>query len=120
MISINHFLFLYRHEQLDEFAAWRAYDIMASVRDRHVRAALKALCLNYAGELALQHFMALYEVPTVSEARLVLGAWWLLTQIEKGRRLRLPKRGQDATALAEGAESPPRPPPSPAMATPNG
>lgn len=107
MTSITHFLHLRRQGRLDDFTVWRAYDIPGNIRERHVKAALKALCLGYAGELALSHFMALYEVPTVAEARLVLGSWWLLTQIEKGRRLRLPKRGPGATTLAEGPEAPP-------------
>lgn len=84
-MNFNRFMFKYRDGTLDDDAAWRAYDFIASVKDRHVRKALKALGLAYAGELAVPHFMALYGFEDRTEATLLVGAWWLWSQVDSGR-----------------------------------
>lgn len=78
---------------LDSDAAWRAYDI-PSVPSHHayIRKALKALGLAYAGELALPEFMARYGLTDRAQAEHALTAWWLWSQIDAGRRVRVPKR----------------------------
>lgn len=88
-MTFNQFIRKYREGTLDDDAAWRAYDFKASVKDRHVKKALKAIGLAYAGELAVPHFMALYSMPLEGmsrvEAETALGAWWLWSQVDAGR-----------------------------------
>lgn len=102
-MNFNQFLFKYHEGTLDTDAAWRAYDFMASVRDRHVRKALKQLGLTYAGELAVPQFMALYDLEDRTQATLLVGAWWLWTQVDRGARVmglvRRPGRASEGREL---------------------
>jgi hypothetical protein len=90
-MNFRQFLYAYREGKLDQDAAWRAYDILAIAgRSTHVRSALKALGMAYAGEHAMSEFMARYEVWSPDEARVILGAWWLWSGISAGRRMGVP------------------------------
>lgn len=90
--NFNYFLHRWRNKALDRDVTWRGYEILAAVQPRHVQAAIKALGLGYAGELAIPHFCELYEVPSWDLAREILGAWWVWSRLTQGRRLRVPKR----------------------------
>lgn len=84
-----------RGVSLDYDAAWRAYDIPAVVRPRHVSKALKALKLAYAGEHAIPQFMALYGLGDRAEAEALLGQWWVWSQVDAGRPVQgLKRRGR--------------------------
>lgn len=98
-MTFKEFLHAYQTNALDRDAAWRAYDIPAAVKPGHIRSALKALKLAYAGELALPEFMARYGVPTREQAQAVLGAWWLWSVIDAGRAMRVPLRATRAATL---------------------
>lgn len=86
-MSFNQFLFKHRNGTLYEDAGWRAYDFYASVQARHVRKALKKLGLAYAGELAIPHFMALYDLQDREAAMKLVGGWWLWSQVDQGRHV---------------------------------
>jgi hypothetical protein len=105
-MNFNQFLFAWREGTLWSDAAWRAYDIPAVVKRRHAKYALKALGLAYAGELAISHFMALYEVPSRQDAQAVLGSWWLWSQIDRGRHPRVPLRKARTGPVAGGGPLP--------------
>lgn len=89
-MNFAQFVHKYRTGGLDDDAAWRAYDFKSSVKPRHIKSALKALNLSYAGEHAIPQFMALYALPLEGmsrvEAETALGAWWLWSQVDAGRR----------------------------------
>lgn len=80
------FLHAYRTEKLDERAAWRAYNVLQAVKAHHALKGLRALGYKYAGELSLPTFMAQYGVTDRMEAQTILGAWWLLRELEAGGR----------------------------------
>jgi len=92
-MTFPEFLALRNLNLLNTIVAWRAYDIVGYIRRRHVVSALKALGYDYAGELAIPEVMAHYGINNRTEATQVLGAWWLVSQIETGQRFRgLPLR----------------------------
>lgn len=91
-MTFKEFLYKYREGTLDTDAAWRAYDIESSINAGHVGKALKALGFGYAGDLALSTFMAQYGIADRREAWRALAYWWLLTQINLGRRMNVPLR----------------------------
>lgn len=102
-MTFNQFLTLHRANGLNVDAAWRAYDIPGSVRELHTRHALKYLNFAYAGENALSQCMAWFGMTcTAEEARAILGAWWLWSQIAAGRHMKVPKRSHPSA----GAEKP--------------
>lgn len=92
MTTFRDFIAMYNTITLNTNMTWRAYDIVPSIKERHVRMALKNLGLSYAGELALPEAMARYGLKR-KECYEVLGAWWLLSQIEGGRLMKVPLRG---------------------------
>jgi hypothetical protein len=110
--SMNRFLHLMRTGEIDKDPTWRAYSFVPAIKDIHVKAALKALGLDYAGEHALSQFAVLYEVPQ-RNARETVGAWWLWSRLASGKRVRGPKP-RSATTLPGGGHSaspaPSRPP----------
>lgn len=93
-MTFREFLAAWRGNTLVESATWRAYDFENYVCARHVRKALKALSLSYAGEHAIPEFMARYALTDRKEAEIMVGAWWLMVQIDENRHheYTMPKR----------------------------
>lgn len=83
-MTFREFLAKYRDDTLDTDVTWRAYDITGAVRPLHVKGALKALNLAYAGELGVGEAMRRYGMPDREEAEAVLGAWHLWRSISAG------------------------------------
>lgn len=97
-MTFPEFLHAFTTGTLEDDAAWRAYDIIPFMkrigghqRIGYVRGALKRLGMAYAGELALPEFCARYGVD-LAEAPTLLGAWWLWSGIDAGRRMGVPLR----------------------------
>lgn len=95
MTSFREFLTMYEMITLNTNLVWRTYDIVSHIKERHVRSALKVLGFGYAGELALPEVQARYALGRRMAWEL-LGAWWLLTQLEAGRHMKVPLRGSRA------------------------
>lgn len=81
------FLILCDKYGLHSNATWRAYDIPNAVTSRHTKLALKLLGMGYAGELAMSAVVTAYRIDP-AKAPLLLGSWWVLRQIEQGKRVR--------------------------------
>lgn len=108
--NMRRFLYLRTHNTLADDLVWRGHDFTTALAARERTYALKALAalgLNYAGEHAMSHFAALYEVPA-SEAQRTLAEWFCWSQIGRGRPVKGaktravegPQGGQGATTLA--------------------
>lgn len=106
--GFNLYLHLHRQQRLDHFIPWRAYDIPSAIKPRHVEAALKELGFKYAGELALSHFKAKYEITDAEPVNVILGGWWLLRLIEGGGHPRVPLRSKRLPPQPEGGLPPPQ------------
>lgn len=92
MQSFAEFLAAHQHDYLHRDVTWRAYAIEDHWRELHVRHALKHLGYNYAGEHALGELMAHFSLIDRPGAKALLGSWWLWSQLDKGRRMGVPKR----------------------------
>lgn len=117
-MTFPEFLEAYESGNLEQDAAWRAYDIPVAVRPVHIRSALKQLRLQYAGELAIPEFQARYGITERWRAEGILGAWYLWSAIDAGRAVRVPlknaaRRGVPSQAKGQGKGC--RPPPCPAQ-----
>jgi hypothetical protein len=96
-MNLYEFIPLYRANALEYDAGWRAYDIPASVKPRHVQQALKVMGFGYAGpDLALSDCMARYGLTDRAEAEAILGAWRIWSLLASGNRVNgLRKRAVD-------------------------
>lgn len=93
--NITYFLHMWRTDTLQDDVTWRAYNFEAAVKPRHIRRALKQLGLEYAGELGVQHFKALYEIGDAEPVNAILGLWWLWRARSLGGRPRVPLRSKE-------------------------
>lgn len=82
----------YATGEIERNPAWRAYDIEAAVRPLHTMHALKSLGYAHSGELGVSLFAAHHWLRSTEDARRLLGIWWVLSRVEQGARMAVPRR----------------------------
>ena len=98
--SFAEFLQAYATGEIKKDVTWRAYLIEKHWSAIHVKHALKRLGYAHCGELGLGECAAQFGL-TPAMAGEALGCWWVWSQIDQGRHLRVPKRAGPSLVTGE-------------------
>jgi hypothetical protein len=89
---------------LDDNVSWRAYDIVSAVTPAHTQKAFKDVAPGVPKDFQVSYVANALGLGT-EDVPAIMGAWWVLRQIEAGKRVRGLKR-----RAAGGLEPPPATP----------